>query len=174
MSPVMGSQTRVGYYDITFRAVCVRLSDHSFEYLVTNLPTSEFSPAVLKEIYHLRWGIETAFRQLKYTIGMNGFHTKKADFIRQETFARLILFNFCQLVASHAAVFKKSKDGSRNYKLNFSMVVGACRALLKSPVDDPPDTIATISRFLVSVHPDMHFERLKKPRKPLDAFYRVA
>ena len=122
----------------------------------------------------MRWGIETSFRQLKYTIAMKAFHTKKAEFIRQEIFARLILFNFCQLVASHAALFMKSGDNSRTYKLNFSMVVGACRALLKSPLDDPPDTIAVISRFLVSVRPDMHFERRKKPRKPLDAFYRAA
>ena len=162
------------YYDLSFRIVSVRLSDESFEYLVTNLPESEFSPAALKEIYHMRWGIETSFRQLKYTIAMNAFHTKKAEFIRQEIYARLILFNFCQLVASHAALFKKSKDGSRTYKLNFSMVVGACRALLKSPPDDPPDTIAAISRFLVSVRPDMHFERRKRQRKPLDAFYRAA
>ena len=54
------------------------------------------------------------------------------------------------------------------------MVVGACRTLLKSTGDDPPDTIAVVSRFLVSVRPDMHFERKKRPRKPVDAFYRVA
>jgi len=162
------------YYDLPFRAVCVRLSDNSFEYLLTNLPSDSFPPQALKEIYHMRWGIETAFRQLKYTIGLNAFHTKKAEFIRQEIYARLILFNFCQLVASHAALFKKSKDGSRTYKLNFSMVVGACRALLKSPPDDPPDTIAAISRFLVPVRPGMHFERRMRQRKPMDAFYRAA
>lgn len=162
------------YYDLSFRIVCVRLSDDSYEYLVTNLPENEFSPAALKEIYHMRWGIETSFRQLKYTIALNAFHTKKAEFVCQEIFARLILFNFCQLVASHAALFKKSRDGSRTYKLNFSMVVGACRTLLRSPLDDPPDTIAVISRFFVSVRPDMHFDRRMKSRKPLDAFYRAA
>ena len=71
------------FYDLTFRVVCVRLSDNSFEYLVTNLPEGEFPAAALKELYHLRWGIETSFRQLKYTVGMNAFHTKKAEFIRQ-------------------------------------------------------------------------------------------
>ena len=71
------------FYDLTFRVVCVRLSDGSHEYLVTNLPECEFPPAALRELYHLRWGIETSFRQLKYTVGLNAFHTKKAEFIRQ-------------------------------------------------------------------------------------------
>ena len=162
------------FYDLTFRVACVRLADDSFEYLVTNLPADEFSISALKELYHLRWGIETAFRELKYTVAMNVFHTKKAEYVRQEIFARLILFNFCQLVAAHAAVFRKSPDGTRIYKLNFSMVVGACRALLRSPLSDPPDTIAVISRFLVSVRNDAHFRRNKSPRKPVDAFYRAA
>ena len=71
------------FYDLTFRVVCVRLSDDSYEYLVTNLLENEFPATALKELYHLRWGIETSFRQLKYTVGLNAFHTKKAEFIRQ-------------------------------------------------------------------------------------------
>ncbi len=31
----------------------------------------------LKQIYALRWGIETSFRDLKYTIGMLDFHSKR-------------------------------------------------------------------------------------------------
>ena len=162
------------YYDLNFSVVCVRLSDGNYEYLITNLPSDEFSIVAIKELYHLRWGIETAFRHLKYTIGLNAFHTKKAEFIRQEIFARLILFNFCQIIASHAAIFRKSSDGSRTLKCNFSMVVGACCTLLRSLSDDPPDTIKTIARFLVSVHDDGHFERNISNRKPVNAFYRVA
>lgn len=31
-------------------------------------------PAEIKELYHARWGIETAFRELKYGIGLVNLH----------------------------------------------------------------------------------------------------
>jgi hypothetical protein len=46
----------------------------------------------IKEIYALRWGIETSFRELKYAIGLSNFHAKKVAYIKQEIFARLTLF----------------------------------------------------------------------------------
>ena len=71
----------------------------------TNLDRDSFPPAKLKKMYHQRWGIETAFRDLKHTIGLEHFHSKRAEFIAQEVFARLILYNLCELVASHAAIY---------------------------------------------------------------------
>lgn len=35
----------------------------------------------------MRWGIETAFRELKYTIGITAFHAKKRELIKQEIYA---------------------------------------------------------------------------------------
>ncbi|MGL5041840.1 MAG: hypothetical protein ACRC6X_01900 [Culicoidibacterales bacterium] len=46
----------------------------------------------------MRWGIETAFRTLKYTVGLMALHTKKVAFILQELYSKLLLFNLCQLV----------------------------------------------------------------------------
>lgn len=33
--------------------------------------------------------------ELKYTIGLTNFHAKKVEYIHQEIFARLIIYNFC-------------------------------------------------------------------------------
>lgn len=55
--------------------------------LLTNLSKDEFTPEKLKEIYVMRWGVETSFRNLKYIIGMLKFHSKKAS-----SFSR----NICQ------------------------------------------------------------------------------
>ncbi|WP_447558201.1 transposase [Streptococcus suis] len=38
----------------------------------------------LKELYAYRWGIETSFRDLKYSIGLTHFHAKKKEGILQE------------------------------------------------------------------------------------------
>ena len=54
---------------------------------------NEFSTEEIKELYALRWGIETSFRELKYAVGLTSFHSKKHEYIIQEIWARLLLYN---------------------------------------------------------------------------------
>ena len=42
---------------------------------------------------HIRWDIETSFRELKYALGAVQFHSRKDDFIEMELIAHLIMFN---------------------------------------------------------------------------------
>jgi len=70
---------------LSFRIVRFKISDDSYETVITNL---DFPPDDLKLLYAMRWGIETSFRDLKYTIGLSAFHSKKVEHILQEIFAR--------------------------------------------------------------------------------------
>ena len=56
-------------YEMSFRVVRFPISDETHECIVTNLPEDEFPPERIKELYFSRWGIETSFRKLKYTVG---------------------------------------------------------------------------------------------------------
>lgn len=76
------------YYEVNYRVVRVKLSETTYECLITNLDTN-FTPDHLKELYQLRWGIETSFRDLKYTLDLNALHSKKKSFIYQEIYSRL-------------------------------------------------------------------------------------
>ena len=69
------------YYDLNIRFVRFRISNDAYETVITNLPSDEFSSAELKRLYNLRWGIETSFRELKYTIGLKQPVSKKAEYI---------------------------------------------------------------------------------------------
>ena len=64
----------------------------------------------------MRWGEETSFRELKYTIGLINWHSSKYDGILQEINAHMILYNFCELVTSHAMV-KNLKMPNTSIKL---------------------------------------------------------
>lgn len=55
---------------------------------MTNLDSGEFPPEESKKLYGMRWGIETSFRDLKYTVGLLHFHSKKVEYILQEIFGR--------------------------------------------------------------------------------------
>lgn len=48
-------------YSISFRVIRLKLSNGKTEVLYTNLPADQFSLEDLRELYHLRWGIETSF-----------------------------------------------------------------------------------------------------------------
>ena len=56
-------------YDLRFRVVRFRISGGCYETVYTNLDSETFPIGTIKELYRLRWGIETSFRELKYTIG---------------------------------------------------------------------------------------------------------
>ena len=69
----------------------------------------------------MRWGIEAAFRALKHTLGLLHFHAKKVEFIRQEVFARLIMYNYIELVTSHV-IIRKAKNKYAD-QANYSVAV---------------------------------------------------
>lgn len=62
-------------YYLSFRVVRFKLTEYSYEVLLTNLSEDEFSVVDLKELYAMRWRIETFFRDLKYSLALSYFHS---------------------------------------------------------------------------------------------------
>ncbi|WP_333791978.1 transposase, partial [Muricomes intestini] len=79
-------------YELSFRIVRFPISASSYECIVTNLPADEFPAERIKKVYNARWGIESSFRKLKYSIGLSNFHTYKPEYIKQEIWAKLIAY----------------------------------------------------------------------------------
>lgn len=159
------------FYNLSFRLVRLRLSDNSYEFLLTNLPADDFPMSDLKTLYHLRWGIETSFRSLKYTVGLLHFHAKKAENILKEVFARLTLYNFSGLVALHSTRL----DSKRKYpcKVKFSAAVHFCRQFILGNLS-PPVLEALLLRQFSSIRPGRTFPRGSSLRKPVSFSYRIA
>lgn len=135
-------------YTIHCRFVRVKISEDTYELLLTNLKPEDFSPSDLKQLYFMRWGIETSFRHLKYTLGLLFFHSKKTEYIIQEIFAKLIMYNFAELIISHIVI--KQKKRKHNYKVNFSISIHICRNFLLKNIS-PLDVEARISSHILPV-----------------------
>ena len=103
------SATPALFYELSFRLVRFRLPNGTYETVITNLDPESFPSIKLKQLYALRWGIENSFRQLKHTVGLLHFHAKKAEFIQQEVFARLLMYNFTELITALAAIHRDDK-----------------------------------------------------------------
>lgn len=104
---------------IKCRVVKFEIAPGEYEVLVTNLNRFEFPLTTMKELYHLRWDIETSFRELKYALGGMNFHSKKDDFIEMEIFAHLIMFN--AVSRSIACVSVPQTNHKHKYVIDFKM-----------------------------------------------------
>jgi len=121
----------------------------------------------------MRWGIETSFRALKYTIGLSYFHTKKQKLIEQEIFARLIMYNFTEIITAH--VILSQVDTKLSYQVNFTIAVNVCQRFFHSWFNlPPPDVIELICKNTLPVRPNRKYNRRMHSKRAICFTYRVA
>ena len=89
---------------LQIRVLKFKISENSYEYIVTNLPKYAFSLSCIKELYAIRWSQETAFRHLKYSGNMVHIHSLKKEFLIQEIYGKLTLYNFSAWLSASVCV----------------------------------------------------------------------
>lgn len=158
-------------YNLKFRIVRFKITDDIYETVVTNLDAEQFPPTELKELYNMRWGIETSFRALKYTIGLLYFHSKKADNVIQEIFARLTMYNYSELIISYVVIEQNNRK--HDYKVNFAVAVHICRIYYLNNIS-PPDVEALISRHIIPIRKDRKQPRKMNNKTSVSFTYRIS
>ena len=160
------------YFPLPLRIVRFKIADDKYETIVTNLDPVDFPPLLIKQLYTLRWGIETSYRRLKHTIGMIYTHSKKADFIFQEIYAKAIMFNFVALCTA-SIVLQKGEKGI-SYTVNFSTATNLCKKFFHGTID-LLKLEDNIFRRMNPIRPSQSFERNKHRCENFKSFmYRVA
>ena len=159
------------YFDFECRVVRFKISDDTYESIITNLDESEFNIQDIKELYHLRWEIETSYRELKYHLDLNTLHSKKRMFIEQEIYAKLVLYNFCSRVSNNIKI--KEKDRKYEYQLNYVRAFHIIRNYLKEKGGkNPPDIESLIAKEILPIRPNRQNERKVKAKSPVSFNYR--
>jgi len=159
------------FYPLSFRVVRLRLDSGEHETLLTNLPSDAFTPNDLREIYRLRWGIETSFRKLKYAVGLKFFHAKRPDFIAQEIYARLTMFNVCAWITE--SVDTKGLRKKYIHHLNFTAAVALCRIFLRASGSlAAGELLSALSRLTLPLRPNRCCPRRPLPPRPFQLGYR--
>ena len=158
-------------YDISLRIVRFEIAPGSFENIITNLPDSEFDFEAFKDLYHMRWNEETAFRDLKYPLCLTAFHSKKYEYIVQEVWARAILHNFSSSIASSVVIEKR--DTAYEYQANFSEACKTCRDFLR--IHDgitEMNVESLIAQNIEPIRPGRTFARQHRFKPPISFCYR--
>ena len=159
------------FYTISFRIVRFPISSSVRETIITNLPSDVFPLAEVRRLYALRWGIETSFRDLKHTMALLHLHSKKVEFILQEIFAKLTMYNFCELITQSVVIHQASKKFP--YKVNFSDAAHICLQFFRGDIP-PPNVEALLLRFISPVRPGRNDSRKPSVKPSVSFFYRVA
>lgn len=160
------------YYDFKCRIVRFKISDDTFETIITNLERDTFGAEEIKYLYNLRWGIETSFRLIKYALDLNAFHSKKRKLIQQEIYARLILYNFCQRIVQDIKIPQK-KRLHYQYQVNFTRAFHIIREFLKTKKGgSSPPVDHLIAKEVLPVRPGRSDTRHVSPKKVVCFNYR--
>ena len=149
-----------------------RLSSGEMEYLVTNLSEEEATDAELKELYALRWGVETRYNELKNKLEFIRFSGKSELIVKQDFFAYLTVMNLIAAAVHDANEIaqqkKKEAIQQYDYKPNKTVAINILKTrYLRATLESDPQKksqmfsvlLEDIARFTVPVRPDRHFPR---------------
>lgn len=159
------------FYNLRFRIVRFPISDTTCESIITNLAPELFPTSEIKRLYAMRWGIETSFRDLKHTLGLLHLHAKKVEFVLQEIFAKLTMYNFCELITQSVVIQQGQKKYT--YKVNFSAAVHICFEFFLGKLS-PPKLETLLAKFISPIRPGRSDKRKLSQRTAVSFHYRVA
>lgn len=160
------------YYEMNLRVIRFKITEDTYECLVTNLNEEEMKTEEFKDIYHLRWEVENSFRDLKYTIGMLYFHSSNQELIRQEIYASLTLFNFSKLILNNTPPEQKS-SWKYSYKSNFKTAVTNIRLFIEGKIEEE-ELRKRIKKFLIPIRPGRKYGRTMKGQSAKTPSYYAA
>ena len=123
-------------------------------------------------MYNKRWGIETSFRELKYAVAMNAFHSKRRDLIKQEILIKILFYNFSERVIQN--IKPKQKKRKHKYQINFTRAFHLIRLVLtkiKRGIK-PPNIESILEKEIEPVRPDRSSTRKVRHQTPVFFIYR--
>lgn len=109
-------------YHLRFVRFPIQLNDGTIltETLLTNLPESDFDLEAMKELYHLRWDIETCYRSMKSQLKMEEFSGYREELIKQDIYACALVYNSISDVIYAKENLKTIKQDRYKYEMAFN------------------------------------------------------
>ena len=143
--------------------------------LITNLDRESFPLSRLKEIYHLRWGIETSFRDLKYDLSAAQFHSKKDQFVYMQLYAHFAMYNAVSLSMG----LGRHTKGKRKHLYQFDFKMACCAFKRSFSSNDNSDAnfekmLVNIAYYLTPIRPGRKDQRNMKAKMVIGFPYRLS
>lgn len=118
---------------VRVRVIAVKLGNGTTEYLATNIFDEEYKAADFKELYFLRWKIESKYYELKSQSLLEEFNGATSISIEQEFFIHLLYANLASLVKVAADTQiddNANPDNKYRYQANRAYIIGRMKDIL--------------------------------------------
>ena len=109
---------------IYVRCTRIVLKTGEIEYLFTNLTEEEISYDELKELYNLRWKIETNYGHLKNNVQIESITSGKKILIEQDIYSQIYVANILQSFINDAEKEIEQSKYKNKMKINCNMAIG--------------------------------------------------
>ncbi|MFV0507042.1 MAG: IS4 family transposase [Bacteroidales bacterium] len=122
--------------EIECRLVRVELEDGTIEVLCTSLlDDRKYKVEEFKDLYHLRWGVEEAYKLLKNRIELEAFSGKTANAVKQDFHAKVFLMTLCAAYAHPIEQrvreeYKADNEHKHSQKINRTNTISCTRSIL--------------------------------------------
>ena len=122
-----------GTADITVRVIAIKLDGGETEYLATTLFDESFTVDDFKELYFLRWPIESKYNELKNRFLLEEFSGATSISVEQEFYINLLFANLAAMIKTSADEEIRRTDNPKNkyrYQANRSFIIGKIKKLV--------------------------------------------
>jgi hypothetical protein len=113
---------------LTVRFIRVTLDSGEYEVLVTSLLDQQmYTPKDFKQLYWLRWGVETFYGILKTRLGLENFSGYSVEAIRQDFYVAVLLTGIESILTEEAEESLKKQRGGHPKKVNKAVSFNAIK-----------------------------------------------
>ena len=169
---------------VTVRISVIELEDGTKEILCTSLlDRKNYTMEDLKQLYHLRWGIEEAYKLFKVRADMDSFSGMTALSVKQDFYAGVFAMNLCAMVSF--PIEQKVREESAKANLKYIKTVNKTNAfsLIKESMigvfikKKVTVFLKTVDKILLktteAIRPNRSYPRNHKPKKPKSMNYKI-
>lgn len=141
---------------LAVKIVKFRLDSGEIETLVTNIADKRMGPNAFKQLYFLRWGIETEYGAIKLKFAVENFSGRTEIAIRQDFFVTLTLSNIVSVAVNEAQpavdLARADKNNKHLYKVNLNQAVGSFKdRYILALLDPDPESCANKTAEIIAL-----------------------
>ena len=162
----LGGIEDIAFGDVDARAMRLVLPSGEVEMLLTNIDDGKWEMQDFADLYHMRWGIEEEYRNLKRRLHLEAFTGKTENTVKQDFWASLLADNMLGIVESEMnEEIQEARKGKKNryeYEANRNALVGHFRSYYYKILSEPdPDMREAMMQHMME-----RARRLVIPIKP--------
>lgn len=169
--------------NIQVRLVVIELETGEKEILCTSLlDAQKYTLVDLNQLYHLRWGIEEAYKLFKVRTDLDSFSGFSALSVKQDFFATILAMNLCAILSFPIEEKVREESSAEKYKFVKTVNKTNSIALITESVvgifikKKIRNFVETLDKILLKstefIRPNRRFPRNHKVKKPKSMNYK--